>query len=269
MTASPFQSRFDELVALLGHPHIVACANRAGLRQQSGALLEDAYLALAVALAPDLSVEIGAHEAGFSRRLKRRCPQTRVLAFEANPYVYKKYVTAPGNPVAAIDYRNMAICDSNGMIDLYVPVSWVKGKFARTNPISSLSRRTSGQFEYETVTVPASTLDAALDGIEFADAVAWIDVEGVQKQVITSAPAFLSRASAIYIEVENVQVWNNQPIAEEVAELLGRHGFVPLLRDNLANIQYNIVYIKNEQKYSDLSRKILDDFYREIEQILT
>jgi hypothetical protein len=111
---------FDALVAFLGHPSIAACESRRGLRLQTGSLAEETSLALAAALAPDLSVEIGAYEASFSARLKQRLPRVRALAF--------------------------------------------------------------------------------------TNAVAWIDVEGAQRQVIEAASRFLACASAIFIAVETEPV---------------------------------------------------------------
>lgn len=172
MVDPPAQTFFDALVAFLGHPSIVACESRRSLRRQTGSLLEEAFLALAVASAPDLSVEIGAHEASFSSRLKQRLPRVRALAFEANPYVFDRYTRGPDNRLSDVDYRNAAICDTLGTVNLFIPTRWSKGTFDKANAISSLHRRNSLQFDYETVSVPSLTLDAAVEAIAFTNAVA-------------------------------------------------------------------------------------------------
>ena len=40
---------------------------------------------------PTLVLELGAHEAAFSAWAKRRFPDARCVALEANPYVYEEY----------------------------------------------------------------------------------------------------------------------------------------------------------------------------------
>lgn len=268
MAHSQIQAQFDELVELLGHPRITICESRRGLRQQTGSLLEDAFLALAIEFAPDLSVEIGAHEASFSARLKRNRPQVQALAFEANPYVFEKYLNAPDNSINSIEYKNVAICNKTGFVDLYIPTKWPKGSFGKTNAISSLLPRTNKHFEYEIVRVPALTLDDALDNIDFRKAIAWIDVEGGQRDVIEAAPKFFSQASAIYIEVETTEVWSGQTMVDEVSNLLAPHGFVPVLRDNLAEIQFNKIYIKNNKQNSTLSNPIIRKYINDIRSLL-
>jgi FkbM family methyltransferase len=269
MSHSYIQAQFEELIELLSHPRITNCENRRGLRQQTGSLLEDAFLALAIETAPDLSVEIGAHEASFSARLKRSCPQVQAIAFEANPHVFEKYLHAPDNSLETVQYKNAAICSSTGFVDLYIPTKWSKGSFNKSNAISSLLPRTNKQFEYEKVSVPALTLDDALANIDFCNAVAWIDVEGAQREIIKSGTKFFSHASAIYIEVETVVIWKGQIIADEVSNLLAPHGFVPIIRDNLANIQFNQVYININKTPTSVSAPIVDKYIRDIRVLLS
>src|SRR4051812_20597349 len=83
---------FTEQVSLLSHNRVAVCANRSGIRNSIADRLETAFIELATALAPELSVEVGAHEARFSERLKTRCPDLHALSFEANPNVFKAHV---------------------------------------------------------------------------------------------------------------------------------------------------------------------------------
>ena len=101
----------------LEHNAIRSCANRQGLRERSGSLLEAAFLDLAARLAPTLSVEIGAHEASFSERLKAKLPDLHALAFEANPFVYRRHAGRLGQHPNAIDYRHAAICGEDGTVN--------------------------------------------------------------------------------------------------------------------------------------------------------
>lgn len=268
MTHAAIHARFEELVALLDHERIVNCESRRGIRRRTGALLEDAFLALAVALEPDLSVEIGAHEAGFSARLKRRRPHIQAWAFEANPYVFEKYVNAPDHALESVEYRNVAIGSVSGLVDFYIPTRFPKGSLRKANAISSLYPRVSEHFAYEVARVRASTLDEALSGLDCRTAVAWIDVEGAQRDVIEGAPRFLSRATAIYIEVETMELWAGQTMAHDVSDLLAPFGFVRILRDNLAHVQFNEVYIKNDERSAGVASPIVSQYVDDVRSAL-
>lgn len=49
-------------------------------------------------------LEIGAHEASFSRRAKAMYPEAMVFAFEANPHVYAKQQDAVHGDTPGINY---------------------------------------------------------------------------------------------------------------------------------------------------------------------
>ena len=268
MPYSQIQACFDEQIQLLTHQRIIECENRRGLRWQTGSLLEAAFLELAAGLKPDLSVEIGAHEASFSICIKRLRPQVQALAFEANPYVFEKFSNAPDNTLKMIEYKNVAICDRTGFVDLHIPTLWPQGAFGKTNAISSLLPRINQGFKYETIRVPSSTLDEAVANIDFSTAVAWIDTEGAQRDVVTGGSDFFTRASAVYIEVETKEVWAGQPLESEISKLLGRHGFMPVLRDNLAKIQFNVIYIKPGDPYIGILQPIIKKYLNDIRSLL-
>ena len=247
---SQLDTLYSNLTELLNNPRITSCQNRTGLREASGLLLDNAYLDFAASLAPDLSVEIGAHEASFSSQMKHRCPEITALAFEANPYVYSKYVKMAADRLSGVKYINAAISDVEGTVDLYIPAMRDGQQFSLTNAISSLLPRSSDEFDYETVSVDALTLDDMSKEYDFQTAVAWIDVEGAHKAILDGGPEFFRRASAVHIEVETARVWDNQMVADEVTNSLSSYGMIPVMRDNLSGVQYNQVYI-NPDRVSD------------------
>jgi len=259
---------YQRLTQLLADPKINDCPNRRGLRLITGDLLEGAFLQICIALEPDLSVEIGAHEADFSIALKKAVPNIIAKAYEANPYVFKKYMEMPGDRLQNIDYAHCAICEKTGVIDLHIPRKWSKGDIQKENLISSVRPRNDQQFDYEVLSVPALTIVDALKDIVFNNAVAWIDVEGGQKNVLEGADSFLSKASAIYVEVESKQVWDGQSVDDDIARLLKEYQFVPVLRDNLALFQYNEIYVKEGAEIHALVNPIIQQYYCDIKSAL-
>jgi FkbM family methyltransferase len=151
------------------------------LRATSGELLETAYVNLCARLAPTLSIEVGAREARFSLRLKKRMPDLHAIAFEANPKTHRTFAESLLKEAASVDYRHGAICDRDGAVALNIPVARNGVRFKRTHGISSLLDRKSPGLECDTTTVPALRLDTVIAGLDAAKVVAWIDAEGAQR----------------------------------------------------------------------------------------
>jgi FkbM family methyltransferase len=258
----------DEQIALLEHEAIARCDSRRGLRERTGSLLEAAFLDLAIRLAPDLSVEIGAHEASFSERLKAGVANLRAVAFEANPYVYARHADRLQRPESGVDYRHAAICDHDGSVEFRIPVKRGKGALRRENAISSLRLRANAEFEYETLMVPAATLDTALGPRPAIRAVAWVDAEGAQKEILAGGRAFFSTVAAVYIEVERQQVWQDQAVDREIGRRLARFSLVPVMRDNLARPQFNEVYIRPASAIAGAARPAIEAYVEGLRRLV-
>ena len=69
---------------------------------------------------PSLALEIGAHEASFSRWAVAELPGVRSLAYEADPYVHDKFCKRLER--AGVDYRNVAVAPTSGEVELHLPV---------------------------------------------------------------------------------------------------------------------------------------------------
>jgi FkbM family methyltransferase len=232
----------NEQNRLLNHHRILASPNRQGLREKTGALLEAAFIDLAVSLAPTLSVEIGAHEASFSERLKAMRPTIHAIAFEASPRVFDLHATRLRLPAVGVDYRHIAISDQDGLAELRIPLD--QGGAPLNPGISSLLHRANFAYGYEEVRVPALTLDTALEHLSGGPSVAWVDAEGAQHKIIAGGRGYFSRVAAVYIEIERVEVWTHQLIDVELAEILAGFSLIPIMRDNLAKLQFNEVYVR-------------------------
>jgi FkbM family methyltransferase len=259
----------DEQIALLDHGAFRSCANRQGLRERSGSLLEAAFLDLVVQLTPTLSIEIGAHEAAFSERLKKRLPTVHALAFEANPFVYRLHMDRLRQPAVDIDYRHAAICDEDGTIEFQVPIKQNDVVINPDTKISSLFRRMAPGFEYDTMWVPGFTLDTVLKTSTIDRSVAWIDAEGAQREILAGGRRYFAKVQALYIELETRRAWREQMLDGEIAKLLSSCSLIPIMRDSLADIQYNKVFIRLDEaivdiaivmalRYVDALRKLID-----------
>jgi FkbM family methyltransferase len=192
---------------------------------------------------PAVVLEIGAHEAAFSRWAREALPRARVQAFEANPHVHERYaaeVSAEG-----VDYLHLAIGPHTGEIELNLPLEIAGETRTLDSHMASLEvHRQTG--DSVTVTVPSARLDDQVSLTGEERAVAWVDVEGANEAVLRSGPAVLDRLDALHIEVERRPTWEGQWLDTDVAHHLAGHGLVPVARDLQKPQQYNVVYVRAE-----------------------
>ncbi len=234
-------------------------------RELVGARVEQAFRDLCLELQPTVSLEVGAHEAEFSRWLKSELPSTHCVAFEANPFVHDKF--ADGLDGTGVDYHHLAVSQVNGTVDLGIPRRFHnplrdrRFRKRRTSRMASLARHRYAE-RTETVPVPSVPLDDFVSVSDDDVVVAWIDVEGASGEVLTSGEKVLSQASLVYIEVENEQVWKGQWLDVDVARQLAECGLVPVLRDIQRPHQYNVVFARAEVAAMPEMARLCDAVYR-------
>ena len=260
------QRLLDRQNRLLSRECILASPNRRGLRNQTGTLLEDAFIDLAAALQPTLSVEIGAHEASFSERLKAKCPALHAIAFEASPRVFGFHAARLQLPTVGVDYRHLAISDEDGIAELRMPVD--QDGAPLDAGISSLLHRANFPHGYETARVPALTLDSALADFDTTGSVAWIDVEGAQHKIIAGGREYFTRVAALYIEVERVAVWTEQRIDGELTDMLADFSLIPVMRDELASSQFNQIYVRADRDIIEAALPVTSRYVTALENMV-
>ncbi|MEU3982452.1 FkbM family methyltransferase [Streptomyces sp. NPDC026672] len=196
-------------------------------------------------LQPRVFVEAGAYEAATSMAVAAAVPGCAVVAFEANPYVHRKFTAATDFAANRVDYRHQALSSRPGEATFLVITDSASLADDRVEGYNSLLRRAGGDWlgdvEYEEVTVAASTLDH-----EFADRqgpfALWLDVEGATEQVLTGGRKFLDRCDLLKVEVEETPYWQDQWLAQDVISELRGHGLEPVARDTQTEEQYNVVF---------------------------
>lgn len=246
--------------------HLLARRARKLPRGLVGRRVEKTFRELCAGLGPTLALEVGAHEAGFSRWLKDTVPEARCVAFEANPYVHEKYADEVG--AAGVEYLHLAVSEVNGPVELGIPRqlhNTRKGRRFGKDRDSRMASLAEHRFAEETerVTVPSVPLDDFVS-VEAGDVVvAWIDVEGATGQVLRSGRKVLSHASLVYVEVETEPVWEDQWLDVDVARFLAECGLVPVLRDVQRKHQYNVVFASADLAVDPKVARAADRVYRE------
>ncbi len=219
----------------------LAAADEAGLTPaQLQRRVRTAFRTIARRTEPTVTLEIGAFEASFSRWVRAELPSARAVAFEANPMVWahhREEVTAAG-----VEYLNLAVGPENGPVTLHVPRDFDGRARDPVNRMASLGSNLRSEEEVA-VEVPGVRLDDAVPLGADDRMVAWIDVEGALGAVLPGGRETLSRAAAVYVEVEAEPIWDGQWLDRDVLEWFGGIGLVPLLRDRQRREQYNVLFV--------------------------
>jgi FkbM family methyltransferase len=212
-------------------------------RKRSAAALRSLFIDLVCELGPPLTAEIGAFDADFSRTIKRRLPQTRALAFEANPYNHS--AMSPAAKADGVDYRHMALSDQDGTAMFNIVAQYGADRYSQVKGNDSLLQRTLDGIVYEKVEVPSARADTVFGAPDLAGqrACLWVDVEGAAGAVLEGAQQLLRRTDAILIEVEHHRYWENQWLAGDVDAALQSAGLRPAARDFEYEHQHNLVYV--------------------------
>jgi FkbM family methyltransferase len=215
-------------------------------RELSVAELDTLFHDLVVLARPAVFVEGGAFEADTSLRVAAALPGCRVVAFEANPYVYDRFSATRDFAAGSVEYVHEALADEPGKVVFRVVSASSSLADDRVQGYNSMLPRVGddwlGDVEYEEIEVPATTLDA-----EFADAggraAMWLDVEGATGIVLAGARTFLDRCDVVKIEVEQAPFWKDQWLADDVVEAMAKHRLIPVARDIQDEDQYNELFV--------------------------
>lgn len=215
-------------------------------RKKSNVDLINLFHALDGAIGNQISFEIGAFNADFSKRRRKETNLT-CYAFEANKYNYSHFHKDAKEH--GIHYLNMAISDSNGFESFKIKktiagrdVPQVVGNnslLAKEDPLDSIV--------YEEVQVKTNRLDTFIEynALSNSDFSAWIDVEGASKKVLGGMTRCMHKCTVLFIEVETKPFWVGQWLFPRVHDFLSEQGFQAIARDFEYESQFNLIYLKN------------------------
>jgi len=230
-------------------------------RKRSVRALNRLFFGLVRITQPELFIEAGAKDARSSLRAKELSRNSRVVAFEANPYNVEHYAAKHDYAALGVEYRHMALADGPQELPFYIRTA-VKGKpIQKLTGRSSILKRLDPETEYEAVAVPADSIDNIFAGDPATTCAMWIDVEGASKEVLTGGSEWVSKATCVMIEVEDSPKWENQWLSSDVMHFMLERGLVPIARDFEYKLQYNVVFAKDSVLSLPAVRTHLDYFH--------
>ena len=189
------------------------------------------FLDIQYILRPQTSLEVGAYDGWYSKKMRNINPTCEVIAFEGNPNVIESFKES----YHGIDLRNLAISDKTGEIDFFMG-----GGMDGSNGIKQ-HREWIGR---KPIKVPSSTLDIQAEGKNHI--AIWMDVEGANKEVLVGAKNILKNVDSMLIEVETTDYWEDQWVKDDVVEYLDAYNLVPLAEEGQYDSCSNMIFIRKE-----------------------
>jgi len=187
------------------------------------------------------AIEVGAYEASFSKKFKRRYPDANVIAYEANPHVFNRFKGDVES--AGVDYKHLCVGPENGELTISIPRDFRGTARPADNQMASLMSNLHSE-ESEDVVVRCVRLDDDVQPAAEDRIALWVDVEGATSQVFGAASRTLERTALVFVEVESRPIWEGQWLASDVNKFMESHGFVPIARDIQRVHQFNFIYAK-------------------------
>ena len=228
--------------------------------------LETTYIMMHAALGTDASLEIGAHEAGFSLKMAKTYGEAiPICALEASPRTHAYFSKKCHYKDFGVNYINALVSDCAGDTVFYEHVDesreaahWISSLLVKDIRGQMSTRRTR-------VTVKAIRGDTFVESkFKHKEKISlWIDVEGAQYEVLNSLRKSFERGiiNSVYIEVEQRKFWPKQRmLVSDIIEFMNKYNFSQFLRDNQSMDQYNIVFVNNNIEGCDFS--LYFDYYR-------
>jgi FkbM family methyltransferase len=168
--------------------------------------------------------DIGSRDGYQSVEFRNWFPNSKIVAFEANPYLIDscKSVTKDYN----IEIIPNAVSDTNGKVDFYACTNIV-GCSSLLEVNTNHPR--SSEWQQQKITVDAIRIDnwCKNNSINKIDLL-WIDVQGAEKMVLNGIGDFLNDVKAICTEVEISHMYNGSILKNELDEFLLDKGFIEL-----------------------------------------
>jgi FkbM family methyltransferase len=187
--------------------------------------------------------DIGACEGESSLRYASQFPNSRVYCFEPLPKNFERIQNNINTYHAKNIFANeLCLSDKSGEVEFNVSsgtpkeyedqkLDWDFG-----NKSSSLLEKNEDVNVYdwlkfkEKITVKATTLKEftekeALNHIDFIH----MDVQGAELMVLAGAGNFIESINNIWLEVEAVQIYKNQPVKKDIEQFFRSNGFTKVI----------------------------------------
>lgn len=208
------------------------------------------YRKLLRAFKPEVVFDIGSCDGSESIKSAQILPESRVVAFEANPINFNQILNNSDIKKYNVSVYNLAIQNNDGEVSFNI----IDSDVVKNRGSSSLLNKPN--FPSRPVKVKGSRLDSFVERhfSESKSLALWIDVEGAGYQVLQGFDSIREQIIFFQIEVEENQIWEGQRTKSDIIELANSLNFREIARGSGSN-QYDIVFInENFEEKLDLPK---------------
>ena len=222
------------------------------------------------AINPDGVLEIGAHEAELSRKMRNSYPDIKIIAYEGNPYIYQFMNNKFDFKQADINYINELVSDQTGKIEFNAPYIPDTGAYGAPKGIGSILQSSYFKCDYKRIGVNSTTLDTIIEqNGPFQKVCMQIDVEGATEQVLAGGPKVFEEGivALINVELNTKEIWEGQSLDYRIFEILSEYDFT-LLFSNFESVnKYDACFI-NKKLINTRILQIVSEYYDEYKYII-
>lgn len=202
--------------------------------------------------------DIGACEAEDSVRYKRLFTNALVYAFEPLVTNFEKCKqTVNEHAVKDISLFNIALGDHSGTAEFYVssgnpPTEKNSEEWDYGNKSSSLLQpdKVKEVFPWinfdEKIKVEVRTMLEFCKEQKISDIdIIHMDVQGAELKVLKGAGKLVSNVKVIWLEVENLTLYKNQPLKKDIIDFFSTNGF-RALKDTVNNVAGDMLFVNSK-----------------------
>ena len=158
-------------------------------------------------------IDVGAGRGQFAVFALKRFPRARVHSFEPLPSSYRTAVRAIGKSERA-EVRQLAIGAKTGNQDIFISADADSSSLLR--PTDEQTERFPGTGEVDRVEVDVMALDEAVTVVDARPALLKLDLQGGELDALRGAEQTLGSVDAIFVECSFVELYEGQPLADEL-----------------------------------------------------
>jgi FkbM family methyltransferase len=192
--------------------------------------------------------EAGGHYGEDTARFATRWPQGKVISFEPNPHAFELLRQATTG-ISNVCAHNLAVNDYNGKAVLHVCYGTTGDNpvFEGASSLLEASDWQAVHYKGPKVVVPCVVLDdwCAANGVDHIDFM-WLDLEGLELQVLKSSPKILDTVRVLYTETNFLDFRKGMTQYRELKSFLEASRFKLLAHWYAEGFQGNAVFIKKE-----------------------
>lgn len=213
--------------------------------------------------------DIGSCEGEDSIKYSRLFPSSQIYAIEALPSNIellesnlKKYA------ISNVEIVPFALSDKKGIVNFHVSSGQPKEKKESQDwnygnksssllpPDKNLTMFPWLKFE-DVINVESTTLydvccEKSISHIDFVH----MDVQGAELQVLYGAKDLIKKIKVVWLEVESIALYKNQPLKQDIESFMHQHGFTKL-KDTVGNVSGDQLYINtNYLSKKSISQKL-------------